>query len=135
MAPRPEQCDQENQMGRRLFEVEALREMRYRRGRNHRDREPPGAALATGEPAREPDHPEAERQHEGAGSARDARRQHALHKVDAARHLRRQDRDDRDTAGEGSEPGKKDGRRWATHTCKVAPGVRQRLPLPGGLEA
>ena len=70
-------------------------------------------------------------EHEGAGGTGDAGRQHALDEVDPVRHLRRQRGDDRDAAGQGGEPGKEDGRRWAAHATTVAPRIRRRLTLRG----
>ena len=124
-----EERDQEREVHGRLLEVEALREVGDGGGRDDHDGEVPRAALAAGEAAREPDHPEPEGKRECPGGRRDARRQHAVHEAHAVGRLGRQRRDDRDEAGSDCEPGKEDGRRGAAHPRRVAALPVGGLPL------
>ena len=55
---RAQERDEQDDVDGRLFEVEAFREVRDRRGDHQRDRERPGPALAPREAAREEDHRE-----------------------------------------------------------------------------
>ena len=106
-APPADERDEQEQRDRRLLEVEALREMRDGGGDDDRDRELPGAPPAPRERAREPDQADPEGDREDSRRLGPARRQDALHDVEAVRHLRRQRRDEPDHADERGRPGEK----------------------------
>ena len=125
-----------SEVDRRLLDVEALREVRDRRGDHERDRELPGAALAAGEPAREPDHPEPERERERPGGVGHAGRQDAVDEAQAVGRFGRQRGDDRDEAGDRREPGEQRlgvaGRRTSTHGSAACGAVRTSFSRAGG---
>ena len=103
--PANERHEQEHR-DRRLFEVQALGEVRDGGRDDDRDGELPGSPSTPGERAREPDQAEAAGDGQDSRGFRPARREDALDDPDAVGHFRCQRRREPDHADESCGPGK-----------------------------
>ncbi len=104
LAPRANERREDDQRDQRLFEVEALGEMGHRGRDDESHGQLPGAALAPGQAAREPEQPEAERERERPRDSGHPLGENAPDDPAPVGHLRGRRRDDGDETDERGRP-------------------------------